>query len=240
VQRSGVRGTKLLLSGVGRWNVREVVTAKVGDRELAEDIVEDRGCVPDRVVALNEARRLEAREGERVDVFLERHAILQADRDRDREIVHEASEGGALLVHVDEDLAEPAVRILAGPEIDLVAADPRLLGVALSSSGKAFPHDETLDARDGRFVGGNCVRLARLFDRFHCRLHEVTRVGRIGSEAAQASAERTQGRGLPVGEMRAQSAIAGALDVRLRLIRDVRDERRRLPGASPILKPTRS
>ncbi len=86
VRRSGVRWTKLLLSGADRRNVGEVVTAKIGDRELAEDIVEDRGCVLDRVVALNEARRLEAREGERVDVFLERHAILQADRYRDREI----------------------------------------------------------------------------------------------------------------------------------------------------------
>jgi len=71
-RRSGVGGTKLLLSGAGLRNVREVVTAKVGDRELAEDIVEDRGRVPDCVVALNEARRLEAGEGEGVDVFLER------------------------------------------------------------------------------------------------------------------------------------------------------------------------
>jgi hypothetical protein len=99
-----------------------------------------------------------------------RHAILQADRNRDREIVHQAPHGHALLVHVDEDLAEPAVRILAGPEIDLVAADAGLLGVALSASGKRFPHDETCEAREGRFVGENGVRLARLFDRFHCRL----------------------------------------------------------------------
>ena len=68
-------------------------------------------------------------------------------------------------MHVDEDLAEPAVRILAGPEIDLVAADAGLLGVALSSSGKRFAPDETREARDGGFVGGNGVRLARLFAR---------------------------------------------------------------------------
>src|SRR5271166_7070844 len=59
---SAALGAKLLLGGAGRRNVGEVVTAKVGDRELAEDIVEDRGCVPDRVIALNEARRLEAGE----------------------------------------------------------------------------------------------------------------------------------------------------------------------------------
>jgi hypothetical protein len=65
-------------------------------------------------------------------------------------------------MHVDEDVAEPATRILAGPEIDLVAADAGLLGVALSASGKRFSPDETREARDGGFVGGNGVRLARL------------------------------------------------------------------------------
>jgi len=66
-------------------------------------------------------------------------------------------------VHVDEDLAEPAIRMLAGLEIDLVAADAGLLGVALSSSGKRF---------DGGFVRGNSVRLARLFERFPGRLRK--------------------------------------------------------------------
>src|SRR5271157_6175881 len=65
----------------------------------------------------------------------------------------------------------------------------------------------------------------------------VTRVGRIGSDAAQACAKRAQGRGLFVRERRAQSAVAGALGVRLRLLWDVGDERRRLPWASSILGP---
>ncbi len=73
-------------------------------------------------------------------------------------------------MHVDEDLAEPAVRVHARAEVDLVAADAGLLGVALSASGKRFAPEETREARDGRFVGENGVRLARLFDRFHCRL----------------------------------------------------------------------
>ncbi len=138
MKRSGALGAKLLLVGDGRRNVGEVIAAKVGDRELAKHIVEDRGCVLDRVVALYEARRLEAREGERVDVFLERHAILQADRDRDREIVHEAPESWRAFMHVDKDLAQPAVRILAGAEIDLVSADAGLLGVALAPRRKRF------------------------------------------------------------------------------------------------------
>ena len=114
----------------------EIVAAEVGDGQLAEDIVEDRGRVLDRVVALDHARRLEAGEDEGVDVFLERHAVLQAERDRDGEIVHQRAEGGAFLVHVDEDLAEPPVVVFAGAQIDLVAADDRLLDVALAAVGQ--------------------------------------------------------------------------------------------------------
>ena len=90
----------------------------------------------DRVVALHEAGRLEAGEGEGLDIFLERHAVLQAERDGDGEVVHQRAEGGAFLVHVDEDLAEPAVVVFAGAQIDLVAADDGLLGVALAAVGQ--------------------------------------------------------------------------------------------------------
>ena len=36
-------------------------------------------------------------------------------------------------MHVDEDLAEAAVLILAGAQVDLVTADDGLLGVALAA-----------------------------------------------------------------------------------------------------------
>src|SRR3546814_1231852 len=85
-------------------------------------VIEDRGRHLDGVVALDHARRLEPREGEGLDEFLERDAVLQADRDGDGEVVHQAAEGGAFLVHVDEDLAELAVLVFAGAQIDLVAA----------------------------------------------------------------------------------------------------------------------
>jgi hypothetical protein len=39
-------------------------------------------------------------------------------------------------VHVDEDLAEAAVLVLAGAQVDLVAADVGLLGVALAAVGQ--------------------------------------------------------------------------------------------------------
>src|SRR3546814_17918812 len=42
------------------------------------------------------------------------------------------AEGGAFLVHVDEDLADRAVFVFAGAQVDLVAADDGLLGVALA------------------------------------------------------------------------------------------------------------
>ena len=85
---------------------------------------------------VHEARRLEAREGEGLHVLLQRHAVLQAERDGDGEVVHQAAEGGAFLVHVDEDLAEPAVLVLARVQVDLVAADGRLLRVALAPVGQ--------------------------------------------------------------------------------------------------------
>src|SRR3546814_2251903 len=79
----------------------------------------------DRVVADDRTGRIEAHEGEGVDEFVERDSVLQADRDRHGEAVHERPEGGALLAHVDEDLAELAVLVLAGAQVDIVAAEDR-------------------------------------------------------------------------------------------------------------------
>ena len=62
----------------------------------------------------------------------------------------------AFLVHVDEDLAEPAVVIFAGAEVDLVAADDRLLGIALAAVGHALAlaqHDDALDDLLNHFLG---------------------------------------------------------------------------------------
>ena len=105
--------------------------------------------------------RFEAREGEGVDVFLERHAVLQAERDRDGEVVHQRAEGGAFLVHVDEDLADAAVFVFAGRQIDLVAADDGLLGVALAPVRHAFPGRVAMQLLDDA-LGGDCgTRLRR-------------------------------------------------------------------------------
>jgi hypothetical protein len=89
----------------------------------------------DPVVALDHAVGLEAGEDE-LDELLERHAVLQAEARWRWRSSSSAAEGGALLVHVDEDLAERAVLVLAGAEVDLVAADDGLLGVAGAAVGQ--------------------------------------------------------------------------------------------------------
>ena len=144
----------------------EVVTVQVRDPQFAEDVVEDRGRHLDRVVAFDRTRRLEPGEGERLHELLQRHAVLKADRDGDGEVVHQAAEGGALLVHVDEDLAEAAVLVLAAPEVDLVAADPGFLGVALAPARQAVtlqPGHHPLDDPLGDELG---ARRRRPFGEF--------------------------------------------------------------------------
>ena len=111
------------------------------------------------LVALHHAGRLELGEGEGLDIFLERHAVLQAKRDGDGEVVHHRTEGSAFLVHVDEDLADTAVVEFAGAQVNLVAADDGFLGVALCGGPAAFrgrgrrprsmmPLDDLLGDRD--------------------------------------------------------------------------------------------
>jgi len=53
---------------------------------------------------------------------------------------HQAAEGGAVLVHVDEYLADAAVLVFAGAQIDLVPADDRLLGIACGAASAYRAH----------------------------------------------------------------------------------------------------
>lgn len=122
-----------------RLDLHEVGAAEVGEGELAEDVVDDRGGHLDVVVALGRAVGLEAGEDEGFRELFEGDAVLEAEGDRDGEAVHQRPEGGAFAVHVDEDLTERAVLELTRSEVDLVAADASLLGVAFSSSGKGSP-----------------------------------------------------------------------------------------------------
>ena len=90
----------------------------------------------DPVVAGDDAVRLELREQEGVHVGLKRHAVLQPDRDGDREAVHQRAEGRAVLGHRDEDLAQARVLELARVQVDRVAADLGLLREAGTPRGQ--------------------------------------------------------------------------------------------------------
>src|ERR1700730_18567959 len=59
-----------------------------------------------------------------------------------------SSQRRALLVHVDEDFAQPPVVVFAGAQIDLMAADHGLLGIALAAVRHALAlahHHDALD-----------------------------------------------------------------------------------------------
>ena len=104
----------------------------VGNRQLAENVVEHTGRHLDGVVTLDQARRLETGKDIGIDEFIQRHAILKADRNGDREVVHHRAKRRPFLVHVEENLTNPAVIVFTGPKVNLVTADDRLLGVALA------------------------------------------------------------------------------------------------------------
>ena len=59
-----------------RLHLREIVAAEIAHGEFAEDVVEDRRRHLDVLVADDRTVGLEAREGEGVHVFFERHAVL--------------------------------------------------------------------------------------------------------------------------------------------------------------------
>ena len=113
------------------------------------------------VVALDHAVGLEAREDEGVHELLERHAVLEPERDGDGEAVHEAAEGRAFLVHVEEDLAQRAVLVLAGAEVDLVAAHHRLLRVAGAAIGQPMPLAQVLGHHPLRHALGHLLHVGR-------------------------------------------------------------------------------
>ncbi len=99
---------------------------------------------------VGEAVGLEGQVGELRDVGLQRDAVLQADGHRDREGVHHAGEGGALLAELEEDLAELAVVVGAGGEVPLGTAHGERRGQGLAGLRQALAgrlvDDDFLDA----------------------------------------------------------------------------------------------
>ena len=76
------RGLALVLAlaeivAEGFWrNMGEIGAAEIGDGEFAEDVIKHGRGALDRVIALHEARRFKAGEGEGFDIFFQRHAVL--------------------------------------------------------------------------------------------------------------------------------------------------------------------
>ncbi len=115
-------------------DVREVGAVEVVHAEDASQVVDDTGRDLDVLVAVDASRRLEAREGKLVDEGLDRHAVLQGEREGDSEAAQERAKLRRFAMHVDEDLAERAVVVLAGADEDLVAGDARFLREAVPST----------------------------------------------------------------------------------------------------------
>ena len=128
----GDAGRDRLDLGLGSRPLGGVGLAVAGDElhaQPAEDVVGD--ALGDRDVrVLGEPGRLEPAVGELVDEDLQRHAVLQADRDRRAQDVHQAADRRAFLGHRDEQLARPAVGIEADVDIAFVPLDVELVGQA--------------------------------------------------------------------------------------------------------------
>ncbi len=95
---------------------------------------------------------------------------MAGDRNRDGEIVHQRAEGAALLVHVDENFADPAVRIFADVQIDLVVTDDRFLPIALAPMGQALALFDALNPLDDFFGDRRGTRWRALS---HCQIEHV-------------------------------------------------------------------
>lgn len=95
-------------------HLSEVVALQVLDPENAKEVVHDGSGELDVRVSTYGAVGLEAGEGELLDIGLEWYAVLQTHGDGHSKAVHQAAEGGALFVHVDEDFAELTVLVLTG------------------------------------------------------------------------------------------------------------------------------
>ena len=198
---------------VSRLYVRQIVPAQVRHSQLAEDVVQRGRRHLDDVVAFNHAVWLEAGEGEAVDEFFQRHAVLETQRHGDGEVVHHGPESRAFLVHVDKDLAQGTVFEFAGPQVDLVTAHDGLLGVTLPAVWQALTLWRTLndtldDALSHDFSLLLRVGLRQFFCRFHGFVHvririneqcSAQRLGQLGAVAVEGVCLDAQFPGQHVG-----------------------------------------
>src|SRR5664280_175169 len=141
--RTGFELTCALTSGVDAHE-RSGLEVQIVQRQATEDIVHDRLRHPD-VRVVSEAGRLEAQVGELLDEGLQRHAVLQADRDSDRECVHDATEGRALLAELQEELTQTVVGVGAGGQVALGTTHRERDGLAWTAPGQTLADRAVLD-----------------------------------------------------------------------------------------------
>ena len=115
------------LAGAVRWHLHELVAFEILESESPEHVVDDRIRHLDVGVSLDKTTRFERLECERIDVLLERHAVLEALRNGDGEAAQHTTKGRALFRQVDEELTQGAVVVLAGAEEHLVSPNAGLL-----------------------------------------------------------------------------------------------------------------
>ena len=126
----GIAICRIIILVLGGLHVHEVGPLQVLEAKDPENVVHDGGGHLDVGMALDLTLRRKAGEGEGVHKLLERYPVLESLGDGDGKAVHASAEGCSFLVHVDEDLAELAILVIARPEINLVPSHPRFLGEA--------------------------------------------------------------------------------------------------------------
>ncbi len=97
--------------------------------------------------------------GKLLDVHLERHAVLQAHRDRGSEGVHQAADRAPFLRHRDEELSGPSVVVEADGDVALVASHVELVGHAAAGVRQPLP------SRGSRHLGGSLIGLGARVER---------------------------------------------------------------------------
>ncbi len=105
----------------------------------AEDVIHDRlGEADIRIAA--PAAGLEARVRELLAEQLQRNSVLQRDRNRESEAVHQPADRRTFLGHGDEQLAGRAVRIKTDGEISFVASNIELMRNRGALFGQLVPY----------------------------------------------------------------------------------------------------
>ena len=119
---------------------RQLLAREEAQVEPAEDVVHQALRVANLLVA-RPARRLEARVRKLLAQHAQRNAVLQRERDRCGECIHQAGNRRTFLRHLDEDLARLAGGIEADRDVALVTRNRELVrdGGALLPAGDGAP-----------------------------------------------------------------------------------------------------